>query len=81
MQILPTAHAATPWPGGAASRPGQASAPRSDMGKAQYDVVVIGAGPAGSVTACLLARAGRRVVLFERDRFPRFPSASRCSPR
>jgi flavin-dependent dehydrogenase len=36
------------------------------------DVVVIGGGPAGSTAAAALARAGRRVVLFERDRFPRF---------
>jgi FADH2-dependent halogenase len=38
----------------------------------QVDVVVIGGGPGGSTAACRLARAGRRVVLFERDRFPRF---------
>src|SRR5262245_36924536 len=36
------------------------------------DVVVIGGGPAGSSTAARLARAGRRVLLLERDRFPRF---------
>lgn len=36
------------------------------------DVVVIGGGPAGSTAASVLARAGRSVVLFERDRFPRF---------
>jgi flavin-dependent dehydrogenase len=36
------------------------------------DVVVIGGGPGGSTAACRLARAGRQVVLFERDRFPRF---------
>jgi len=38
----------------------------------QFDVAVIGGGPAGAATACRLGRAGRRVVLFERDRFPRF---------
>jgi flavin-dependent dehydrogenase len=36
------------------------------------DVVVIGGGPAGSTAASALARAGRRVTLLERDRFPRF---------
>ncbi len=36
------------------------------------DVVVIGGGPAGSTAAALLASAGRRVVVFEKERFPRF---------
>ena len=36
------------------------------------DVIVIGGGPAGSVAAGFLAQAGRRVVLFERERFPRY---------
>lgn len=36
------------------------------------DVIVIGGGPAGSTVSTLLAKAGRKVVLFERERFPRF---------
>jgi flavin-dependent dehydrogenase len=36
------------------------------------DVVVIGGGPAGSTVSTLIAQQGRRVVLFERERFPRF---------
>ena len=36
-----------------------------------YDVVIAGAGPAGSVAASVLARAGARVALIDRARFPR----------
>ncbi len=36
-----------------------------------YDALVVGAGPAGSHLACLLARAGRRVALIDKARFPR----------
>ncbi len=35
------------------------------------EVVVVGAGPAGSATAITLARAGRRVLLLDRAAFPR----------
>src|SRR6266436_4158824 len=38
----------------------------------QPDVNVIGGGPAGSPTSPLIAQKGYRVVLFERERFPRF---------
>jgi geranylgeranyl reductase family protein len=37
----------------------------------RYDVIVVGAGPAGSTTAYRLARAGARVCLVDRARFPR----------
>jgi geranylgeranyl reductase family protein len=37
----------------------------------RYDVVVVGAGPAGSATALRLARAGAKVILVDRERFPR----------
>jgi len=38
----------------------------------ECEVLVVGGGPAGSTIAALLARAGRRVVLLEKDRHPRF---------
>jgi Dehydrogenases (flavoproteins) len=38
----------------------------------ECDVVVIGGGPAGSTISALLARAGKRTVVLEKERFPRF---------
>lgn len=38
----------------------------------QYDAIIIGGGPAGSTAATLLARHGRRVLVLERDQFPRY---------
>ena len=37
-----------------------------------YDALIIGGGPGGSATATYLARAGRKVLLLEKEKFPRF---------
>src|SRR5437660_2446004 len=37
-----------------------------------YEVLIIGAGPAGSTAAALLAEKGHRVLALEREKFPRY---------
>ncbi len=37
-----------------------------------YDAIVIGGGPAGSTAAAVLAAKGRRVVVLEKEKFPRY---------
>jgi len=46
--------------------------PKNTQLKEHYDVVIIGGGPAGSISAALLNKAGLDVVVLERARFPRF---------
>ena len=42
------------------------------MQKPAYDALIIGGGPAGSTAGAYLARAGLRVLIVEKERFPRF---------
>ena len=44
----------------------------------QFDAVIVGAGPAGSTAAILLARAGWSVALVEKQRFPRRKVCGEC---
>lgn len=45
------------------------------------DVLVIGAGPAGSVAASLISQAGLQVRVVEREKFPRFVIGESLLPR
>ena len=44
----------------------------STNGNSHYDTIIIGAGPAGSTAAALLAEKGRRVLVIEKEKFPRY---------
>jgi geranylgeranyl reductase family protein len=44
----------------------------------EYDVAIIGGGPAGSTCAAFCAASGLRVVLIERERFPREKVCGDC---
>jgi flavin-dependent dehydrogenase len=37
-----------------------------------YEAIVVGGGPAGATTAAILAQHGRKVLLIEKEKFPRY---------
>ena len=47
----------------------------------KIDVLVIGGGPAGSVSASMLHQAGYSVRVVEREKFPRFVIGESLLPR
>lgn len=51
------------------------------MTSTDFDVTIIGAGPSGTVAACLLMQQGLSVCLIERDEFPRFSIGESLLPQ
>ncbi|MHC1653116.1 NAD(P)/FAD-dependent oxidoreductase [Stenotrophomonas maltophilia] len=45
------------------------------------EILIIGAGPAGSVAAAMLRQQGRRVLMLERQQFPRFSIGESLLPQ
>lgn len=44
----------------------------SGNGAGPWDAIVVGGGPAGSTAAAVLALHGRRVIVLEKEKFPRY---------
>lgn len=51
---------------------------RGDIRVNAYDVIIVGAGPAGSTAAALLASAGKRVLILDKSKFPRDKVCGDC---
>src|SRR6185369_12016136 len=49
-----------------------------ELMRTAFDAVIVGAGPAGSSAAILLARAGWSVALIEKQAFPRRKVCGEC---
>ena len=54
---------------------------RDSSMNATVDVAIIGAGPSGAVAAALLRKAGRSVLVLERQHFPRFSIGESLLPQ
>ena len=54
---------------------------REDLGSlsgSEWDVIVVGAGPAGTMAGLTAARGGRKVLLVDKSRFPRYKVCGCC---
>ena len=51
------------------------------MHTTKVDVLVIGAGPAGSIAASIINKAGYKVLIVEKEKFPRFVIGESLLPR
>ncbi len=58
-----------------------AAVPEQISASDQYDVAVIGGGPAGSTVSTFLAQQGRRVALIEKSQHPRFHIGESLLPK
>jgi len=54
------------------SKPPSEGEPRPRLDGSMWDAAVVGAGPAGSMTAYALSRTGKSVLLLDRQSFPRW---------
>jgi len=54
---------------------------KKDSMTTDYDVLIIGAGPGGSIAASVLHREGFRVLVAEKQQFPRFVIGESLLPR
>ncbi len=59
-------------PRGLSIRPPSSAPSAGGDANEQFDVLVVGGGPAGSSAATVLATAGLKVLVIEREHFPRF---------
>lgn len=46
-----------------------------------FDVIIIGAGPSGAIAGALLVKKGYRVLVLEKERFPRFSIGESLLPQ